>query len=130
MGRGILMLEPRRLATRAAACRLAEALGESPGERIGYAVRHEQRSSSITECEVVTTGLFLRRLQSDPELSGIGCVIFDEFHERGRDNDLALALVRDVRHHLRPDLRLLLMSATLNLESLVAELSGATVLPR
>lgn len=128
MGRGILMLEPRRLATRAAACRLAEALGESPGERIGYAVRHEQRSSSITECEVVTTGLFLRRLQSDPELSGIGCVIFDEFHERGRDNDLALALVRDVRHHLRPDLRLLLMSATLNLESLVAELSGATVL--
>ena len=93
----LVMLEPRRLATRAAAVRLAEHLGEPVGERIGYAVRHEQKRSSRTRVEVVTAGLFLRRLQADPELEGIDCVVVDEFHERGRDSDLALALARTVR---------------------------------
>jgi len=122
------MVEPRRLATRAAATRLAQHLGEAPGGRIGYAVRHEQKRSSRTDVEVVTAGLFLRRLQSDPELDGIDCVIFDEFHERGRDSDLGLTLVRDARQVLRPDLRLLLMSATLDLGDLSRHIPDATVL--
>jgi ATP-dependent helicase HrpB len=124
----LVMLEPRRLATRAAAARLADHLGEPVGERIGYAVRHEQKRSSRTRVEVVTAGLFLRRLQADPELEGIDCVVFDEFHERGRDSDLALALVRDARNLVRPDLRLVLMSATLDLGALASRLPNATLL--
>ena len=124
----LLMLEPRRLATKAAATRLADQLNEPLGEQVGYAVRHEQQRSSRTRLEVITSGLFLRRLQSDPELEGIGCVIFDEFHERGRDSDLALALVRDTQALVRPDLSLLLMSATLDLSDLQARLPKATVL--
>ena len=124
----VLMLEPRRLATKAAATRLAQQLGETVGERIGYAVRHEQRRSARTELEVITAGLFLRRLQSDPELNGVCCVIFDEFHERGRDSDLALTLIRDSQALVRPDLSLLLMSATLDLSSLRERLPNATVL--
>ena len=81
----IWMIEPRRLAAKAAAARLAASLGEDVGSRIGYAVRGEQKRSSHTQVEVITDGLFLRRLQSDPSLNGVGCVIFDEFHERGRD---------------------------------------------
>ena len=79
----IWMIEPRRLATKAAATRLATSLGEDIGVRIGYAVRGEQKRSGRTQVEVITDGLFLRRLQSDPSLAGVGCVIFDEFHERG-----------------------------------------------
>ena len=124
----ILMLEPRRLATRAAAERLADQLQEAVGERIGYAVRHEQVRSPRTRVEVLTAGLFLRRLHADPDLEGTSCVVFDEFHERGRDSDLALTLVRDARQQLRTDLRLLLMSATLDLEALTDCLPDARLL--
>ena len=96
----IWMIEPRRLAAKAAAARLAATLGEEIGVRIGYAVRGEQKRSSNTQVEVITDGLFLRRLQSDPSLDGVGCVIFDEFHERGRDADLSLALLREARPRL------------------------------
>ena len=117
----ILMLEPRRLAAKAAAERLATSLNEPVGARVGYRVRFEQRYSTATRIEVVTDGLFLRRLQADPGLEGVTCVIFDEFHERRSDADLALALVREARTVLAPDLRLLVMSATLNLAPLAAQ---------
>jgi ATP-dependent helicase HrpB len=124
----IWMLEPRRLAAKAAAERLAAELGEAVGERVGYSVRLESRTSEATRLEVLTDGLFLRRLQREPALEGVDCLIFDEFHERGADTDLALALVRQVRELLRPDLRLVVMSATLNLAPLAAQLPEATVL--
>jgi ATP-dependent helicase HrpB len=127
-GDRILMLEPRRLAARAAALRLAEGLGESVGGRVGYSVRLESRSSAATRLEVLTSGVFLRRLQADPALEGVACVIFDEFHERAAEADLALALTRQARALLRPDLRLLLMSATLDLEPLAERLDGARVI--
>ncbi|MCP9891543.1 ATP-dependent helicase HrpB [Cyanobium sp. Aljojuca 7D2] len=124
----IWMLEPRRLAAKAAAERLAAELGEAVGERVGYSVRLESRTSAATRLEVLTDGLFLRRLQREPALEGVDCLIFDEFHERGADTDLALALVRQVRELLRPDLRLVVMSATLNLAPLATQLPEATVL--
>ncbi|MFM7361818.1 MAG: ATP-dependent helicase HrpB [Cyanobium sp.] len=124
----ILMLEPRRLAARGAAERMAAVLGESVGERVGYSVRLESRSSAATRLEVLTSGLYLRRLQADPALEGVACVIFDELHERAAELDLALALTRQARELLRPDLRLLLMSATLDLEPLAARLDGARVI--
>jgi ATP-dependent helicase HrpB len=124
----ILLIEPRRLATRAAAERLAAGLLEPVGERVGYSVRLERRCSARTRLEALTGGLFLRRLQADPALEGVACVIFDEFHERGAEADLALALVRQARSLLRPELRLLVMSATLDLEPLAAGLDGATVI--
>ncbi len=124
----ILMIEPRRLAARGAATRLAQGLGERVGERVGYSVRLESRTSAATRVEVVTGGIFLRRLQADPALEGVACVIFDEFHERGAEADLGLALVRQARSLLRPDLRLLVMSATLDLEPLAGSLDGATVI--
>ena len=123
-----LMLEPRRLAARAAATRLAISLNEPLGERVGYSVRNEQKRSSRTRIEAMTDGLFLRRLQNDPELTGINCVIFDEFHERSRNSELALALVREAQELLRPDLCLLLMSATLDLTNLRSQLPHAQVL--
>lgn len=122
------MLEPRRLAARSAAERLAANLGEPLGERVGYSVRLESRTSAATRLEVVTAGLFLRRLQADPALEGVACVIFDEFHERQAEADLALALVRQARSLLRPELRLLVMSATLDLEPLAVQLDGAAVI--
>jgi ATP-dependent helicase HrpB len=122
------MLEPRRLAARSAAQRLAAGLAEPVGGRVGYSVRLESRTSSATRLEVVTAGLFLRRLQADPALEGVACVIFDEFHERQAEADLALALVRQARSLLRPELRLLVMSATLDLAPLAAELDGAAVI--
>ncbi|MEC9029907.1 MAG: helicase-related protein, partial [Cyanobacteriota bacterium] len=124
----IWMLEPRRLAVKAAASRLAASLKEPLGERVGFAIRHEQLRSKRTQLEVITDGLFLRRLQSDPSLNGIDCVIFDEFHERRRDSDLALALLLEARPLLHPELRLLLMSATLNLGELQDRLPEATLL--
>lgn len=124
----ILLIEPRRLATRAAAERLAAGLGEAVGEQVGYSVRLERRSSSCTRLEVLTGGLFLRRLQADPALEGVACVIFDEFHERGAEADLGLALVRQARTLLRPELRIMVMSATLDLAPLAAGLDGATVI--
>ncbi|WP_022727134.1 ATP-dependent helicase HrpB [Fodinicurvata sediminis] len=117
-GRSILMLEPRRLAARAAALRMADLLGESVGETVGYSTRLERKVSARTRLEVVTEGILVRRLQKDPELQGIGLVIFDEFHERNLQADLGLALCRDLRSALRADLKLLLMSATLETQAL------------
>ncbi|HYP04054.1 MAG TPA: DEAD/DEAH box helicase, partial [Cyanobium sp.] len=99
----ILLLEPRRLAARSAARRLASGLGEQVGHRVGYSVRLDTRTSPATRLEVVTGGIFLRQLQADPALEGVACVIFDEFHERGAESDLGLALVRQARDLLRPD---------------------------
>lgn len=113
-GRRILMLEPRRLAARAAARRIAQLLDEEVGGTVGYAMRFDRRISRHTRIEVVTEGLLTRRLQRDPALEPYGLVIFDEFHERSLDADLGLALCREVQGSLRPDLRLLLMSATLD----------------
>lgn len=124
----ILMLEPRRLAARGAAQRLAHGLNEPLGQRVGYSVRLESRVSAATRVEVVTGGIFLRRLQADPALEGVACVILDEFHERSAEADLALALVRQARALLRPDLRILVMSATLDLEPLAAALDDAVVI--
>ncbi|HYH39452.1 MAG TPA: DEAD/DEAH box helicase, partial [Azospirillum sp.] len=113
-GRKVIVLEPRRLAARAAARRMASMLGEGVGETVGYRVRLDTKVGPKTRIEVVTDGLFLRQLQDDPELSGVGAVLFDEFHERGIDSDLALALVQESRGALRDDLRLVAMSATLD----------------
>ena len=124
----IVMIEPRRLAAKAAATRLASSLDEPLGERIGFAVRGERQTSSRTRVEVITDGLFLRRLQADPSLEGVGCVLFDEFHERRRDADLAFTLLREAAPLLRPDLSLMLMSATLDLADLRGRLPEATVL--
>jgi ATP-dependent helicase HrpB len=116
-GQRILMLEPRRLAARAVAARMAGTLGESLGGTVGYRVRFENQVSNHTRLEVLTEGILTRRLQGDPGLDGVGLVIFDEFHERSLHADLALALCRDVQSALRDDLRLLIMSATLDLNS-------------
>jgi ATP-dependent helicase HrpB len=109
----ILMLEPRRLAARASAERMAETLGQPVGQTVGYRIRGESRVSQNTKIEVVTEGILTRLIQSDPELSGIGCVIFDEFHERNLNADLGLALCLEIAE-LRDDLILLPMSATLD----------------
>lgn len=121
----ILMLEPRRVAARAAAERLAAELGEPVGRRVGYRIRGE--SVAGTGIEVVTEGVLTRMLQADPELAGIGCVIFDEFHERALQADLGLALAIEARGALRPDLRLLVMSATLDALPVAALLGDAPV---
>ncbi|SEJ78118.1 ATP-dependent helicase HrpB [Deinococcus reticulitermitis] len=113
-GQGVVMLQPRRVAARAVASRLAEGLGEELGGAVGYRVRFESRVSARTRLEVVTEGILTRRLQRDPELSGVGLVILDEFHERSLHADLALALLREVQGALRDDLRVLVMSATLD----------------
>ncbi|MDB5506051.1 MAG: HrpB [Devosia sp.] len=112
-GRRIVMLEPRRLAARAAARRMAASLGEAVGETVGFRVRMETKVSRRTRIEVVTEGVFTRMLLDDPELRGIAAVIFDEFHERSLDGDLGLALALDATA-LRPDLRILVMSATID----------------
>nr|WP_038144489.1 ATP-dependent helicase HrpB [Thioclava atlantica] len=123
----IVMLEPRRLAARAAAERMAETLGERVGETVGYRIRGEAKVSRATRIEVVTEGILTRVLQSDPELSGIGCVIFDEFHERSLNADLGLALAWEVRGALRPDLALVVMSATLDAEPVAKLLDDAPI---
>ncbi|KJZ22983.1 ATP-dependent helicase HrpB [Tritonibacter mobilis] len=110
----ILMLEPRRLAARTAAERMASTLGESPGQTVGYRVRGEAKASKSTRIEVVTEGILTRMLQSDPDLPGVGAVIFDEFHERSLNGDLGLAFCLEVAGALRDDLLLLAMSATLD----------------
>jgi len=110
----ILLLEPRRLAARAAARRMASLLGEEPGGTVGYAMRMESRVSAKTRILVVTEGVLARMILDDPELAGVACVIFDEFHERSLDGDFGLALALDVQGALRPDLRLLVMSATID----------------
>ena len=110
----ILMLEPRRLAARAAAERMAETLGEPVGQTVGYRIRGEAKTGPVTRIEVVTEGILTRMIQSDPELPGVGCLIFDEFHERSLNAELGLALALEIRGALRPDLALIVMSATLD----------------
>ena len=127
-GQGIIVLQPRRLAAKAVAARMAASLGEAVGQTVGYAVRLERRVSSKTRIEVVTEGILTRRLQSDPALEGIGLVIFDEFHERSLNADTALALMLEVRASLRDDLRVLLMSATLETTELSKILGDARVI--
>jgi len=124
----IVMLEPRRLAARAAAARMAEMLGEKVGETVGYRIRMEKKISAATRIEVVTEGILTRMIQGDPELSGIGLVIFDEFHERNLNSDLGLALTLECQGALREDLRILVMSATLDAASAARLLGDAPVI--
>ena len=119
----IIVLEPRRIAARASAERMAHTLGERVGETVGYRVRFGSKVSRATRIEVVTEGIFSRQILDDPELSGVAAVLFDEFHERSLDADLGLALARDAQTGLREDLRILVMSATLD-GARVAKLLG------
>ena len=124
----ILMLEPRRLAARSAAEQMARLLGEKVGARVGYRIRGEAVVSDATRIEVVTEGILTRMLQGDPSLDGVGAVIFDEFHERSLHADLGLALTWEMREALRPDLAVLVMSATLDTDPVAALLDDAPVL--
>src|SRR5690606_20599833 len=123
----IVVLEPRRLAARAAARRMAQTLGEQTGETVGYRVRLDTRVSAKTRIEIVTEGVFTRMVLDDPELTGIAAVLFDEFHERSLDGDLGLALAHDALA-LRPDLRLLVMSATIDGARIARLLGDAPVI--
>jgi ATP-dependent helicase HrpB len=122
-GKKIIVLEPRRIAARAAADRMAQTLGEKAGGTVGYRVRFGSKVSRATRIEVVTEGIFSRQILDDPELNGVAAVLFDEFHERSLDADLGLALARDSQGALRDDLRILVMSATLD-GARVAKLLG------
>ena len=113
-GRKIIMLEPRRIAARASAERMAKTLGERVGDTVGYRVRFGSKISRNTRIEVVTEGIFSRQILDDPELTGVAAVLFDEFHERSLDADMGLALARDAQVGLREDLRILVMSATID----------------
>ena len=124
----IVMLEPRRLATRAAAERMADTLGETVGQTVGYRIKGESKTSAATRIEVVTEGILTRMIQSDPDLPGVGAVIFDEFHERSLNGDLGLALCLEIRAALRPDLMLLVMSATLDAAPVAVLMGDAPVI--
>jgi ATP-dependent helicase HrpB len=124
----IIVLEPRRLAARAAASRMAVLLGESVGRTVGYRMRLDNRISASTRIEVVTEGVFVRMILDDPELAGVSAVLFDEFHERSLDADLGLALALDAQSALRPDLRIVVMSATLDVERIASLLSDTPVI--
>ena len=126
-GKKIIMLQPRRLAARSVAARMAELLNEKLGETIGYRIRFEKVIGKNTRIEVVTEGILTRLLQNDNALEGVGLVIFDEFHERSLHADLALALCLQSQQLLRHDLRILLMSATLESEK-ISSLLGASVI--
>ncbi|MBK6986082.1 MAG: ATP-dependent helicase HrpB [Bacteroidetes bacterium] len=126
-GKKIIMLEPRRLAARSIAMRMAELLGEEVGQTVGYRIRFENRVSAQTKIEVVTEGILTRMLQSDNALEQVGLVIFDEFHERNLQADLALALCREAQQVLRPDLRIMIMSATLNIPQLQSLLNAPVI---
>jgi ATP-dependent helicase HrpB len=127
-GGKIILLSPRRLAARAAASRMAFERGEQVGGTIGYRVRLDSKISRATRIEVVTEGVFTRMILDDPELRGVAAVIFDEFHERSLDGDLGLALARDTQSALRPDLKLIVMSATLDAARVAALLGDAPVI--
>jgi ATP-dependent helicase HrpB len=127
-GKKIIVLEPRRIAARASAERMAHTLGERVGETVGYRVRFGSKVSRATRIEVVTEGIFSRQILDDPELSGVAAVLFDEFHERSLDADLGLALARDAQVGLREDLRILVMSATLDGARVAKLLSEAPVI--
>jgi ATP-dependent helicase HrpB len=126
-GKRILMLEPRRLAARAVAHRMAQTLGQNVGATVGYRMRMDTRVSRDTRIEVVTEGVLTRMLQTDPALEGVGAVIFDEFHERSLQADLGLALTIDARNNLTPDLKLVVMSATLDGAGIAKLLDDAPV---
>jgi ATP-dependent helicase HrpB len=126
-GRKIVMLEPRRVAARAAAGFMAKQLGEAPGETVGYRIRFESKISARTRVEVVTEGILTRMLQDDPMLEGVGALLFDEFHERHLAGDLGLALALDVQAGLREDLRIVVMSATLDGERLARFLDAPRI---
>ena len=129
-GQKIIMLEPRRLAARSIAERMSSLLGEKVGETIGYRIRFDSRVSEKTKIEVVTEGILTRMLQSDNSLEGIKMVIFDEFHERSIHADVALALCREAQQVLREDLRILIMSATLNMPQLTSLLKSEAVVAK
>lgn len=124
---GMILLEPRRMAARSAAVYMAAQLGEPVGETVGYRIRSESKTSSRTRITVVTEGILTRLLQHDPALTGIGLILFDEFHERSIHADLGLALTLQSRELLRDDLRVLVMSATLDAEPVAALLGGAPI---
>jgi ATP-dependent helicase HrpB len=124
----IIVLEPRRIAARASAERMAKTLGERAGETVGYRVRFGSKISRATRIEVVTEGIFSRQILDDPELDGVAAVLFDEFHERSLDADLGLALARDAQTGLREDLRILVMSATLDGARVASLLGDAPVI--
>ena len=126
-GKKIVMLEPRRLAARNCAAYISRRLGEPVGGTVGYQVRLERKVSAKTRLEIVTEGLLAQRILGDPELEGVGLVIFDEFHERSLACDLSFALALEVRRALRPDMRLLVMSATLDADEVAAHLGDAEV---
>jgi len=123
----ILMLEPRRLAARTVAERMAEILGERVGETVGYRIRFENNVSAKTRIEVLTEGILTRMLVSDPMLEGVSVVIFDEFHERSMASDLALALTREAQEVVRPDLRIILMSATIDAQAICENLQAPLI---
>jgi ATP-dependent helicase HrpB len=127
-GGQVLLLSPRRLAARAAAERIAEMMGEQPGGTVGYATRMDSKVSARTRLLVLTEGIFVRRIQDDPELSGVSAVLFDEVHERSLDSDFGLALALDAQEALRPDLRIVPMSATLDGARFASLLNGAPVI--
>ncbi len=124
----IVLLSPRRIAARAAAARMASERGERVGETIGYRVRLDARVGPNTRIEIVTEGVFSRMILDDPELKGVAAVLFDEFHERSLEGDLGLALALDAQSALRPDLRIVVMSATLDTARVAALLGDAPVL--
>ena len=126
-GKKILMLEPRRLAAKSIAYRMADLLGEHVGEKVGFRIRFENKVSPNTRLEVLTEGILTRMMQHDNALEDVGLVIFDEFHERNIHADLALALCREIQLVLRPDLRILIMSATLDMPQLATLLSAKTL---
>jgi ATP-dependent helicase HrpB len=126
-GGKILVLEPRRIAARAAAHRMAQMRGEDVGGIVGYRVRLDSRVGPRTRIEVVTDGLFARRIQNDPSLDGVAALLFDEFHERGLESDLGLALALEAQKALRPDLRILVMSATLDGVAVAKLLGGGAI---
>ncbi|MBP9650316.1 MAG: DEAD/DEAH box helicase, partial [Syntrophaceae bacterium] len=125
----ILMLEPRKLAAVSAARWMAKTLGEEIGQTLGYSIRFDSRVSKETRVEVMTEGILTRRILANPDLAGVAMVIFDEFHERSLQTDLALALCLDIRRALREDLKILVMSATLDGGPVAALLNGAPVIP-
>lgn len=124
----IIMLEPRRIAARSCANFIASKVGESVGGLVGYSVRLERKVSARTRLEIVTEGLLTNRIMTDPELSDVGLIIFDEFHERSLQCDLAFALAVEVRRALRPDLRILVMSATLDADEVATHLGDADII--
>src|SRR5690606_26424417 len=125
--RRMIMLEPRRLATRAAAAYMARMIGEAVGETVGYRIRHDSRIGPRTRVEIVTEGILTRMLQDDPSLEDVGLIIFDEFHERSIHADTSLAFALQTQSLLRGDLRILVMSATLDVSAVSALLDDAPV---